>query len=119
MSTGQGANLNGFRPFTSSNLWNTDISSAPVDSNSSAIIDFIGANVGIHPDFGSGLEQLTISRPTARLRRSCVWRNQACAKVHVAEQQGRDDSSGITWGRELQQLSRCADGHAPATQVQL
>jgi hypothetical protein len=55
MSTGQGANLNGFRPFTSSNLWNTDISSVPVDSNSSAIIDFIGANVGIHPDFGSGL----------------------------------------------------------------
>jgi|SRR5262249_55720733 len=55
MSTAQGANLNGFRPFTSSNLWNTDISSAPAISNSSAIINFIGANVGIHPDFVSGL----------------------------------------------------------------
>src|SRR5689334_13548803 len=33
---------------------------------------------------------------TSPLGRSCVWRNQACVKVHVAEQQGRDDSSGIT-----------------------
>jgi len=55
MSTGQGASLQGFRPFTANNLWNTDISTAPVDPSSSAIINFIGANVGIHPDFGSGL----------------------------------------------------------------
>jgi hypothetical protein len=34
MSTGQTASLNGFVPFTSSNLWNTDISSSPVDPNS-------------------------------------------------------------------------------------
>src|ERR1700733_12439731 len=54
MSTGQGASLNGFRPFTANNLWNTDISSAPVDLNSAAIINFIGSNVGLHPDFGSG-----------------------------------------------------------------
>src|SRR5208282_3167829 len=31
MSTGVGASLNGFRPFTSANLWNTNISSSPVD----------------------------------------------------------------------------------------
>lgn len=55
MSTGQSTSLNGFRPFTSSNLWNTDISGAAVDPNSSAIINFIGPNIGIHPDFGSGL----------------------------------------------------------------
>jgi hypothetical protein len=54
MSTGVGASLNGFRPFTSANLWNTDISSSPVDPNSTAIINFIGSGIGLHPDFGSG-----------------------------------------------------------------
>jgi hypothetical protein len=54
MGTGVGASLNGFRPFTSANLWNTDISGSPVDSNSTAIINFIGSTIGLHPDFGSG-----------------------------------------------------------------
>ncbi len=54
MSTGQGASLNGFRPFGSDNLWNQDISASPVDANSDAIINFIGPTVGMHADFGSG-----------------------------------------------------------------
>jgi hypothetical protein len=54
MSLGQGASLNGFVPFSSSNLWNTDISNSPVDPNSANIINFIGPSVGVHPDFGSG-----------------------------------------------------------------
>jgi hypothetical protein len=54
MSTGQGASLNGFLPFPSDNLWNKDISSSPVDPNSSAIITYVGSTIGIHPDFGSG-----------------------------------------------------------------
>ncbi|HVO79883.1 MAG TPA: hypothetical protein VMT28_04085 [Terriglobales bacterium] len=57
MSTGQGGSLNGFRPFTSSNPWNEDISSAPVDPNSTAIINFIGSSIGLHADFGSGQYQ--------------------------------------------------------------
>ena len=55
MSVGQEASLNGFVPFPSDNLWNKDISTAPVDSNSTAIINFIGGSVPLHPDFGSGL----------------------------------------------------------------
>jgi hypothetical protein len=54
MSTGQGASLNGFVPFLSSSLWNTDISNSPVDPNSANIINFIGPTIGIHPDFGAG-----------------------------------------------------------------
>jgi hypothetical protein len=54
MSTGQGAGLNGFVPFPAGSLWNQDISSAPVDSNSAALISFIGSSIGIHPDFGAG-----------------------------------------------------------------
>ncbi len=55
LSLGIGASLNGFLPFPSDNLWNQDISSAPVDPNSDAIINFIGTSVPLHPDFGSGL----------------------------------------------------------------
>ena len=55
MSTGPGASLNGFDPFPASNLWNTDISSAPVDLNSASIINFMGSTVTLHPDFGAGM----------------------------------------------------------------
>jgi hypothetical protein len=54
MSTGPGASLNGFVPFAPNSLWNTNISTAPVDSNSNNIINFIGAATTLHPDFGSG-----------------------------------------------------------------
>ncbi len=57
MSLGQGASLNGFRPFPADNAWNQDISSAPVDPNSGAIIGFIGSTVSVHPDFGAGVYQ--------------------------------------------------------------
>jgi hypothetical protein len=54
MTVGQLTSLNGFVPFPADSLWNTDISSAMVDPNSDNIINFIGANVTLHPDFGSG-----------------------------------------------------------------
>jgi hypothetical protein len=54
MSVGQGASLNGFRPFADDSPWNTDISSAAIDTNSTSIINFIGSGVGLHADFGSG-----------------------------------------------------------------
>ena len=55
MTVGQLSSLNGFVAFSPNNLWNTDISAAPVDANSANIIDYIGANVTLHPDFGAGL----------------------------------------------------------------
>jgi hypothetical protein len=57
MSLGQGASLNGFLPFPADNAWNTNVSAAPVDPNSTAIINFIGAGISVHPDFGAGLYQ--------------------------------------------------------------
>ena len=38
--------------FPPDNWWNQDISAAPVDPQSSAYINFIGATRGAHPDFG-------------------------------------------------------------------
>lgn len=55
MTVGQLTSLNGFVPFLASSLWNTDISSAPLASNSANIINYIGSTVTLHPDFGSGL----------------------------------------------------------------
>src|SRR5271154_7314142 len=54
ISLGQGGGLNGFLPFPADNLWNQNIASAPVDPNSAAIINYIGATDPVHPDFGSG-----------------------------------------------------------------
>jgi hypothetical protein len=53
MSTGQGASLGGFVPFNSSSAWNTDISTAPVDPNSTTIISNFVGSVNVHPDFGT------------------------------------------------------------------
>src|ERR1700722_6597566 len=54
MTPGQLTSLNGFVPFAPSSLWNTDISNAPVDANSNKLINYIGASVKLHPDFGAG-----------------------------------------------------------------
>jgi hypothetical protein len=54
MSLGPLAPLNGFVPFPSNNLWNTNIASAPVDPNSANYINYIGASTTLHPDFGAG-----------------------------------------------------------------
>jgi Putative Ig domain len=52
MSTGNGASLNGYVPFPSSNLWNTNIASAAIDSSSATIITALtGSN--LHPDFSN------------------------------------------------------------------
>jgi len=52
MSLGNNASLNGFVPFPSTAAWNTNIASAPLDPNSSAIIAaFSGSH--LHPDFSS------------------------------------------------------------------
>lgn len=53
-SLGIGANLNGAVPFPASNAWNTDISSAPVDSNSANILANMSSGTALHADFGSG-----------------------------------------------------------------
>ena len=55
ISLGPEGSFNGFVPFPSNSLWNTNIANAPVDPNSAAIINFIGNNTPLHPDFGSGL----------------------------------------------------------------
>jgi hypothetical protein len=54
ISLGQGGSLNGFLPFPADNAWNQNVANAPVDPNSTALINFIGVSDPLHPDFGSG-----------------------------------------------------------------
>ncbi|MHB1047385.1 MAG: hypothetical protein ACYC4P_15380 [Thermoanaerobaculia bacterium] len=49
----RGGTLPGPLPlFPADNWWNQDVSGAPVDPNSAAFVQFIGATRGLHPDFG-------------------------------------------------------------------
>src|ERR1051326_5386481 len=86
MTTGQLTSLNGFVPFPSDNLWNTDISAAPVDPNSANIINFIGSTVTLHPDFGSG----TFHNQTLGIPYQIVAGSQA--KVNVTVNAFADES---------------------------
>jgi len=40
-------------PYPADNWWNLDVSSAPIDSNSSSYIQWIGATIPLHPDWGA------------------------------------------------------------------
>jgi len=53
MTLGATASLGGFVPFSTSSLWNTDISSAPVDPNSGTLISNWVGTVNVHPDWGT------------------------------------------------------------------
>lgn len=50
---GIGASLNGQRPFPVNNPWNKDVSRVPLHPNSGNLINSIGSNVTVHPDFGT------------------------------------------------------------------
>jgi len=52
-TTGTNSSLHGWRPFPADNPWNQDISKAPVDPNSAALLTSIGLSVALHPDFGT------------------------------------------------------------------
>lgn len=60
---GNNTSLNGFKLFPSTDLWNTDISSAPVDPDSDRYMNAIGRSVGVHPDFGTVWEGRPIGIP--------------------------------------------------------
>lgn len=47
--------LAGCPVFPADNIWNTPVDDLPVHPNSADFIETIGANAGLHPDFGSGV----------------------------------------------------------------
>lgn len=53
IALGPNASLRGQRLLPADNPWNTDVSQAPVDANSAALLASIGLDRGLHPDFGT------------------------------------------------------------------
>ncbi len=53
---GPNASLQGRKVFPAGDEWNRDVSKDPVDPNSAALIASIGADTGLHPDFGANWE---------------------------------------------------------------
>lgn len=51
--TRSSTDLHGVQVFPPDDPWNQDIASSPVDANSAAIVNFIGPNKPLHPDFGT------------------------------------------------------------------
>jgi len=85
MVLGQNASLGGFVPFPGSNLWNTDISTAPVDPNSNSIItNYVGSSTHMHPDFGTD--------PTYGIPYVIVDGNQSLVPIHLGAYAGDSDS---------------------------
>jgi hypothetical protein len=92
---GVGAATNGAIAFPADNPWNTDISRAPVDPNSDAIIASIGSATPLHPDFGSGLyEGGPIGIPYV-----IVDRKQVRVPIHWKTRPGAG-STGAAYGDE-------------------
>ena len=54
-TSAQPPKLAGCPVFPADNPWNQRVDKLPVAPNSTAIVDSIGADTGLHPDFGSGL----------------------------------------------------------------
>jgi hypothetical protein len=54
-SAAQPPKLAGCPAFPADNPWNQRVDKLPVAADSRAIVDSIGADTGLHPDFGSGL----------------------------------------------------------------
>ena len=68
-STGGSPRLAGCPVFPTDNPWNERVDRLPVAKNSAAVIDSIGADTGLHPDFGSGLwEGAPIGIPITTVR---------------------------------------------------
>ena len=72
---GPTANLGGARLLPDNSPWHEDISGAPVDPNSDAILARIGLDKSLHADFGGDWEGVPIGIPyvvVASTRRKCL-----------------------------------------------
>lgn len=81
---GINASLNGKSVFPSDNAWNQPVDKLPVDPNSDALIDSIGRNKHLHPDFGAnwdggpfGIPYVVVSGSTPRVPVSFTYADES------------------------------------------
>ena len=83
---GVNASLQGARPFPDDNPWNTPIDSDPLDPDSDLLIDSIGRNASLHPDFGAswnggpfGIPYVVVSGDTPKVPVSFEYADESDA----------------------------------------
>ena len=81
---GPGADMNGYRPLPDDNPWNTPIDTEPVDPNSANLINTIGPDRNLHPDFGAdlnggpfGIPYMVVSGSQARVPMSFYYPDES------------------------------------------
>ncbi len=79
-SLGINAPLNGARLFPEDNPWNQAVDTEPVDPNSDALIDSIGRQTTLHPDFGAnwdggpfGIPYIVVVGNTPKVSVECYY----------------------------------------------
>jgi hypothetical protein len=84
--------------FPADNWWNLDVSSAPIDSRSSAFISFIGTTRTLHPDFGGDVTTGSVDIygfPYAVVDTAVAKRTVQFD--YAAESDGVDHSTGLSY----------------------
>ncbi|MNX75031.1 hypothetical protein D3C86_1064890 [compost metagenome] len=83
-SLGVNASLDGKRLFPDDNAWNQAVDTLPVDPNSDALIDSIGRQKHLHPDYGAdwnggpfGFPYVVVSGTTARVPVSFTYADES------------------------------------------
>ena len=76
--------MKGYRPFPDDNPWNTPIDSEPLDPNSATLINSIGQDRNLHPDFGAnwngqpfGIPYMVVSGSQARVPMSFYYPDES------------------------------------------
>ncbi len=83
-SLGVNAPLNGARVFPADNPWSQAVDNQPVDPNSDALIDSIGRDTTLHPDFGAnwdggpfGIPYIVVAGGTPKVSVDCYYPDES------------------------------------------
>jgi hypothetical protein len=81
---GAGANLRGYRFFPADNPWNERVDTGPIDPASDRLIESIGRDRTLHPDFGAdwnggpfGIPYVVVGRDQPRVPVSFTWADES------------------------------------------
>ena len=128
-SLGVNAPLNGARVFPADNPWNQAVDTLPVDPNSDALIDSIGRDTTLHPDFGAnwdggpfGIPYIVVAGDTPKVSVNCYYPDESDPGPYPvtgnAPIEGGPDSDGdrhvLMLDRDNWVLYELYDFHFPA-----
>jgi hypothetical protein len=114
---GPGADMKGYRPFPDDNPWNTPVDTDPVDPNSAVLINTIGPDRNLHPDFGAnynggpfGIPYMVVPGSQSRVPMSFYYADESDAGPYPFPQNAPiEGGANSTGDRHVLIIDR--DGH--------